>query len=113
MITLIVVWFTRGVWLVALGGVLFGWFELGGGGLVVGARLVALLLVVEVGIVGVFESFDLVLFFVFFEIVLLPMYAVIAVWGGERRRHAARKFVLYTLFGSVLLLVGVFVVVAG
>jgi NADH-quinone oxidoreductase subunit M len=45
--------------------------------------------------------------------VLLPMYAVIAVWGGDRRRAAARKFVLYTLFGSVLLLVGVFTVVAG
>jgi NADH-quinone oxidoreductase subunit M len=45
--------------------------------------------------------------------VLLPMFVVIAAWGGEKRRHAARKFVLYTLFGSVLLLVGVFVVVAG
>jgi NADH-quinone oxidoreductase subunit M len=78
-----------------------------------GSWLAALLLVIEVGIVGVFESLDLVLFFVFFEVVLLPMYAVIAVWGGARRRHAARKFVLYTLFGSVLLLVGAFVVVAG
>ncbi|GII26120.1 complex I subunit 4 family protein [Planosporangium mesophilum] len=77
-----------------------------------GRLLVALLLVIEVGILGVFEALDLVLFFVFFEIVLLPMYAVIAVWGGEERRRAARKFVLYTLFGSVLLLVGVFVVVS-
>jgi NADH-quinone oxidoreductase subunit M len=77
-----------------------------------GRMLVALLLVIEVGILGVFESLDLVLFFVFFEVVLLPMYAMIAVWGGERRRPAARKFVLYTLFGSVLLLVGVFVVVS-
>ncbi|NJC70093.1 NADH-quinone oxidoreductase subunit M [Planosporangium thailandense] len=77
-----------------------------------GRLLVALLLAIEVGILGVFESLDLVLFFVFFEVVLLPMYAVIAIWGGERRRPAARKFVLYTLFGSVLLLVGVFVVVA-
>jgi NADH-quinone oxidoreductase subunit M len=77
-----------------------------------GRLLVALLLTIELGILGVFESLDLVLFFVFFEIVLLPMYAVIAIWGGERRRAAARKFVLYTLFGSVLLLVGVFVVVA-
>src|SRR6266545_2147846 len=74
--------------------------------------LAALLLVIEVGIVGVFLALDLVLFFVFFELVLLPMYAVIAVWGGPDRRRAARKFVLYTLFGSVLLLVGVFVVVA-
>ena len=74
--------------------------------------LAALLLVIEVGIVGVFLALDLVLFFVFFEIVLLPMYAVIAGWGGAGRRPAARKFVLYTLFGSVLLLVGVFVVVS-
>jgi NADH-quinone oxidoreductase subunit M len=77
-----------------------------------GRQLAALLLVLEVGIVGVFLALDLVLFFVFFEIVLLPMYAVIAVWGGDRRRAAARKFVLYTLLGSLLLLVGVFTVVA-
>ncbi|GIF65750.1 NADH-quinone oxidoreductase subunit M [Asanoa ishikariensis] len=77
-----------------------------------GSTLVALLLVVEVGMLGTFLALDLVLFFVFFEVVLLPMYAVIAGWGGERRRHAARKFALYTLFGSVLLLVGVFTVVA-
>lgn len=77
-----------------------------------GRTLVALLLVVEVGIIGTFLALDLVLFFVFFEVVLLPMYAVIAFWGGPGRRAAARKFVLYTLLGSVLLLVGVFVVVA-
>ncbi|MEW2381128.1 NADH-quinone oxidoreductase subunit M [Micromonospora sp. NPDC047707] len=77
-----------------------------------GRALVALLLVIEVGILGTFLAFDLVLFFVFFEVVLLPMYAVIAGWGGPDRRRAARKFALYTLFGSVLLLVGVFVVVA-
>ncbi|MGN9906110.1 complex I subunit 4 family protein [Phytohabitans sp. LJ34] len=76
-----------------------------------GHTLVALLLVIEVGILGTFLALDLVLFFVFFEVVLLPMYAVIAVWGGDDRAHAARKFVLYTLFGSVLLLVGVFTVV--
>ncbi|WP_432831984.1 complex I subunit 4 family protein [Dactylosporangium sp. CA-092794] len=77
-----------------------------------GRLLVALLLVLQAGITGVFLALDLVLFFVFFEVVLLPMYAVIAVWGGADRRRAARKFVLYTLFGSVLLLVGVFVVVS-
>jgi NADH-quinone oxidoreductase subunit M len=77
-----------------------------------GRLLVALLLVLEVGIIGVFLALDLVLFFVFFELVLLPMYAVIAVWGGPDRQRAARKFVLYTLFGSVLLLVGVFTVVS-
>ncbi|WP_283775775.1 complex I subunit 4 family protein [Rhizomonospora bruguierae] len=77
-----------------------------------GSALVALLLVVEVGMLGTFLALDLVLFFVFFEVVLLPMYAVIAGWGGAGRRAAARKFALYTLFGSVLLLVGVFTVVA-
>ena len=78
-----------------------------------GRQLVALLLVVEVGIVGVFLALDLILFFVFFELVLLPMYAFIAGWGGPERRAAARKFVLYTLFGSVILLVGLLVVVTG
>ncbi|HEX8627599.1 MAG TPA: NADH-quinone oxidoreductase subunit M [Catenuloplanes sp.] len=77
-----------------------------------GRTLAALLLVIEVGILGTFLALDLVLFFVFFEVVLLPMYAVIAVWGGADRQRAARKFVLYTLLGSVLLLVGVFTVVA-
>ncbi|MCM0678903.1 NADH-quinone oxidoreductase subunit M [Micromonospora phytophila] len=77
-----------------------------------GRALVALLLVVEVGILGTFLALDLVLFFVFFEVVLLPMYAIIAGWGGADRRRAARKFALYTLLGSVLLLVGVYVVVA-
>ncbi|GIJ26278.1 NADH-quinone oxidoreductase subunit M [Micromonospora qiuiae] len=85
-----------------------------------GRALVALLLVVEVGILGTFLALDLVLFFLFFEVVLLPMYAIIVGWGGdgtdaaavEARRRAGRKFALYTLFGSVLLLVGVYVVVA-
>nr|MDT0661006.1 NADH-quinone oxidoreductase subunit M [Micromonospora sp. DSM 115978] len=89
-----------------------------------GRALVALLLVIEFGILGTFLALDLVLFFLFFEVVLLPMYAVIAVWGGDpgratepagpdgAHRAAARKFALYTLFGSVLLLVGVFTVVA-
>ncbi|WP_203782453.1 complex I subunit 4 family protein [Paractinoplanes rishiriensis] len=72
-----------------------------------GRTLAALLLVLETGILGTFLALDLVLFFLFFEVVLLPMYAVIAGWGGEERRRAARKFVLYTLFGSVLLLLGV------
>ena len=76
-----------------------------------GRLLMAALLAVEFGVVGVFLALDLVLFFVFFEVVLAPMYAVIAVWGDEGRRQAARKFLLYTLFGSVLLLVGIFTVV--
>ncbi len=77
-----------------------------------GRLLITLLLVIEVGILGVFMALDLVLFFVFFEVTLLPMYAVIAGWGGQQRRRASRKFVLYTLLGSVLLLVGVVLVVA-
>jgi NADH-quinone oxidoreductase subunit M len=72
-----------------------------------GARLSALLLLIEIGLLGVFLSLDLVLFFIAFEVVLLPMYAVIAGWGGEGRQRAARKFALYTLFGSILLLIGV------
>jgi NADH-quinone oxidoreductase subunit M len=77
-----------------------------------GRTLSALLLVLEVGILGTFLAGDLVLFFLFFEVVLLPMYAVIAGWGGAGRRAAARKFVLYTLFGSVVLLLGVILVVS-
>ncbi|GIF12231.1 complex I subunit 4 family protein [Actinoplanes teichomyceticus] len=77
-----------------------------------GRTLAVLLLVLEVGILGTFLALDLILFFVFFEVVLLPMYAVIAGWGGPERRAAARKFVLYTLAGSVLLLLGVVLVVA-
>lgn len=68
--------------------------------------LTALLFLLEVGMVGTFLALDLVLFFVFFEIVLIPMYAIIALWGGERRRHAAFKFILYTLLGSAVLLAG-------
>ncbi|MFD0518411.1 complex I subunit 4 family protein [Paractinoplanes durhamensis] len=72
--------------------------------------LLVLLLILEAGILGTFLSLDLILFFLFFEVTLLPMYAVIAGWGGEDRRRAARKFVLYTLFGSMLLLIGVLTV---
>jgi NADH-quinone oxidoreductase subunit M len=72
--------------------------------------LVALLLVLEVGVLGTFLALDLLLFFVFFEVVLVPMYAVIAVWGGPGRRAAATKFILYTLLGSALMLVGFLVV---
>lgn len=76
-----------------------------------GRTLAALLLVLEFGVLGTFLALDLLLFFLFFEVVLLPMYAVIAGWGGPARRAAARKFVLYTLAGSVLLLLGVLLVV--
>ncbi len=64
-----------------------------------------LLLILETGMVGSFLAQDLILFFVFFEVVLLPMYFLIGVWGGERRQYAAIKFFLYTLFGSALMIV--------
>jgi NADH-quinone oxidoreductase subunit M len=64
-----------------------------------------LMLVLHTGMLGTFVARDLVLFFVFFEVVLLPMYFMIGVWGGENRLYAAIKFFLYTLFGSALMLV--------
>jgi NADH-quinone oxidoreductase subunit M len=65
-----------------------------------------LILILEVGMNGTFVAQDLILFFVFFEVVLLPMYFMIGVWGGDNRRYAAIKFFLYTLFGSALMLLG-------
>jgi NADH-quinone oxidoreductase subunit M len=65
-----------------------------------------LVLVLEVGMNGTFVAQDLILFFVFFELVLLPMYFMIGVWGGEARQYASIKFFLYTLFGSALMLLG-------
>jgi NADH-quinone oxidoreductase subunit M len=67
----------------------------------------SMLLLLEVGMNGVFCALDFVLFYVFWELVLVPMYFLIAVWGGERRQYAAIKFFLYTLFGSVFMLVGI------
>ena len=67
----------------------------------------ALLLLLEVGILGVFVSQDYFLFYVFWEIMLLPMYFLIGIWGGPRREYAAIKFFLYTLAGSVLMLVAI------
>ena len=64
-----------------------------------------LMLVLQVGMAGTFVAQDLILFFVFFEIVLLPMYFMIGVWGGENRQYASLKFFLYTMFGSALMLV--------
>jgi len=61
---------------------------------------------------GTFVALDLVLFFVFFEVVLIPMYFLIAVWGGPERSRAATKFILFTLLGSGLMFVGFLVVYA-
>ncbi len=65
------------------------------------------LLVLETGMIGVFASLDMVLFFLFWEIGLIPMYFLIGVWGGPRRLYANIKFFLYTLFGSVFMLAGI------
>ena len=65
------------------------------------------LLVLETGMVGVFISLDLVLFFLFWEAMLIPMYFLIGIWGHERRVYAALKFILYTMFGSILMLVAI------
>lgn len=64
----------------------------------------ALMLVLEVGMNGTFVAQDLILFFVFFEIVLLPMFFMIGVWGGPNREYASIKFFLFTLFGSAMML---------
>lgn len=67
----------------------------------------ALMLLLQTGIVGVFASMDLFLFYIFFELTLVPMYFIVGVWGGERRIYAAVKFFLYTALGSLLMLVGI------
>jgi len=67
----------------------------------------ATLLVLETGMIGVFAALDLVLFYVFWEAVLIPMYLIIGVWGGPRRVYAAVKFILYTVAGSLLMLVAI------
>src|SRR2546430_813321 len=65
----------------------------------------ALFLLLETGMVGTFFALDFFLFYIFWEVMLLPMYFLIGIWGGPRREYAAIKFFLYTLFGSVLILI--------
>jgi NADH-quinone oxidoreductase subunit M len=65
------------------------------------------MLMLQAGMLGVFVSLDFFLFYVFWEVMLVPMYFLIGVWGGPRKLYAAIKFFLYTLFGSVLLLLGI------
>jgi NADH-quinone oxidoreductase subunit M len=67
----------------------------------------ACILLLETGMIGVFCALDLVLFYVFWEVMLIPMYFLIGIWGGERRLYAAIKFILYTMTGSLLMLVGI------
>ena len=67
----------------------------------------AAFLLLEGAVVGVFSATDLLLFYVFFEFTLVPMYLIIGMWGGANRRYAAVKFFLYTLLGGLLMLVGI------
>jgi NADH-quinone oxidoreductase subunit M len=67
----------------------------------------ALFLLLQTAMLGVFMALDFLLFFVFWEIVLVPMYFIIAIWGGPRKAYAAIKFVIYTLIGSVLMFLGI------
>ncbi len=67
----------------------------------------AMVLLLEAGLIGVFSALDLIVFFVFFEAILIPMYFIIGIWGSENRIYAAIKFFLYTAFGSALMLAGI------
>ena len=66
----------------------------------------AILFIAEVGMLGVFASEDLILFYIFFEITLIPMYLLVGIWGDENRRQAAIKFFVYTFLGSTVMLAG-------
>ena len=65
------------------------------------------MLLLETGMIGVFAALDLFLFYLFWEVMLIPMYFLIGVWGGERRIYAAMKFVLFTMIGGVLMLIAI------
>ncbi|MFH2034937.1 MAG: NADH-quinone oxidoreductase subunit M [Candidatus Zixiibacteriota bacterium] len=69
----------------------------------------AFFLLLEVGMMGVFSALDFFLFYIFWEIMLVPMYFLIGIWGGPRKEYAAIKFFLYTLFGSIFMLVAILI----
>src|SRR5881296_3473876 len=71
----------------------------------------ALMLVLTTGMIGVFVALDLFLFYVMWEVMLIPMYFIIGVWGGDSRLYAAIKFFIYTMFGSLLMLVAILALV--
>ena len=73
-------------------------------------EFVVAILVLETGMLGAFLALDLFLFYVFWEVMLIPMYLLIGIWGGHRRLYAAIKFVIYTMVGSLLMLVAIFYV---
>jgi NADH-quinone oxidoreductase subunit M len=68
----------------------------------------AMILVLEFGVMGVFAAFDLFLFFLFWEVELIPMFLLIGIWGGARREYAAWKFLIYTFTASAVTLAGIF-----
>ena len=74
------------------------------------AGLYAFFLMLETGMMGVFLSLDMVLFYIFWEFTLMPMYFLIGIWGGERRVYAAVKFFLFTMSGSLLMLLAISVI---
>src|SRR5205823_5412838 len=67
----------------------------------------AWLLILQMAMVGVFAAFDLILFYVFFELTLVPLFFLIGIWGGPQRQYSARKFFIFTLAGSLITLLGV------
>ena len=74
-------------------------------------EFIVAMLVLETGMIGAFVALDLFLFYVFWELMLIPMYLIIGIWGGERRLYASIKFVIYTMVGSLLMLVAILYVV--
>lgn len=75
------------------------------------AQFYALMLLLEAGLIGVFAAQDIILFYVFFEFTLIPLFFMVGIWGGTDRRWAARKFFIYTLAGSVLTFLGLIFIV--
>jgi NADH-quinone oxidoreductase subunit M len=73
-------------------------------------EFIAAMLVLEAGMIGAFVALDIFLFYVFWEVMLIPMYLLIGIWGGQRRLYASIKFVIYTMVGSLLMLVAIFYV---
>ncbi len=73
-------------------------------------EFIAAMLILEAGMLGAFVSLDVFLFYVFWEVMLIPMYLLIGIWGGQRRLYASIKFVIYTMVGSLLMLVAIFYV---
>ena len=75
-------------------------------------EFIVALLVLETGMIGAFVALDVFVFYVFWEVMLIPMYLLIGIWGGQRRLYASIKFVIYTMVGSLLMLVAIFYVYA-